>query len=145
MNKYVINVFAVMGLVLTFILEMSAKSVFPLFTYFSPVILFLFILSNIPNTSRAFLINYFVLGMLVDWYNKAFLGLSSLFSVALAYVYYVLVENYGANKIIVGILNFAGAYLFFLIIHNFQELLTFEGLVSSFVITALTAVLWMRG
>lgn len=143
MNRFIFTTLLTLTLLILFVADLAAQGIFRLFDVFSLTICFLVVLLNL-NSSRSFITVFFVFGFLVDWVNKSFLGVSSLLSILLLFVYNMIVRRFAGNKLSLAIVNFAAGYLLFLIWTNFQNLFSIPALVCSTICLLVTSFLWFK-
>jgi hypothetical protein len=145
MNKYVLNFVLILGLTLCFIFDQAFSSVLYAFTFFSFSILFISFFANIKKGVNINLILlFFVFGLYIDLFRHTFLGISSLLSIIVLFIYKYIRYRFAGNVPSIFFTNFVFIYLLFLIIHHFDKIFSKEAFVGGVVTTIIAAVVWAR-
>jgi cell shape-determining protein MreD len=143
MNRVAFTIGQSLLLLIFFVIDKSSIGVFRPFDYFSLTILYLMVLLQL-NSSRSFLTAFFLFGFLVDWYNKSFLGMSSLFAIIIAFIYNLILRRFAGNRATMFALNAITAYLLFEVWIGFREFFSVKALVFTGITMVLTAVMWLK-
>jgi len=143
MNKYIIQGAIALALVVTFIVDKSLAGVISFFNFYSFTIVILLILVNI-KTHRTFIFNFFVFGILCDWYNRAFLGTSILISIISLYLFYVFKIRFSSNKALMTLLNTIFAYFLSGAFWGFSSYLDVRNIIMSILIALSVSYLWLK-
>ena len=143
MNKYIIQGAIALGLIVLFILDKSLSGVLSFFNFFSLTLVTLLILANL-NTHRTFLFDFFIFGVLCDWYNRTFLGVNILVCIVGLYLFYIFKIRFHANKALMTIVNLIFSYILGIIFVGFSNILDLRVVIMSILVTATTSIIWLK-
>jgi hypothetical protein len=143
MNRFTLTVLFGFISILLFIIDKSLTGIFDFSNYFSLSITFLMILVNLQR-SQPFTSIFFLFGLLSDWFNKSFVGLYSLISVVLSYIYLLLKLKIAGNKIALFITNFVTSYALYLISLHFDYFFNIKAFIGALLTTLISSLLWFR-
>lgn len=115
MGGFVFIVGSLLLVLITFVLDHSWQSAFVLFHYFSISVVLLLLLLNFSKKNNTFL--FFFFGLLIDWYYKFSLGISSLLTLTVLYIFILLNHRVAANRWGQIILNTLTTFILYYI-HN---------------------------
>lgn len=143
MNQVVFTLLQSLILLILFVLDKSFVGIFGLFDFFAFTVLYLMILLQL-HTTRSYITVFFLFGFFVDWYNKSFLGVSSLLSIVILFVYHSIVGRFAGNKFSLFGLNFITAYILFQIWLGWNAVFSIPAFAFAAISVGVTSIMWLR-
>jgi hypothetical protein len=143
MEKYITAVSVFIFLIVFFLIDKAFSGLLFPFNYFSLTLVFLLLLVNI-KANRTYLPQFFIFGLLADWYNRVLLGPGALVAIIGLYLFYALKIRFYGHKVWMTILNFAFSFLLTWIFLGFGNVLNLETLLMSLISMVLVSILWLR-
>lgn len=143
MNKFASTLLQLLLLIVFFVFDKASNGIFSVFDYFSLTVIYLIILLQL-NSPRSYISIFFLFGFLVDWYNKSYLGMSSLLSITILFVYNIVVRRFAGNKASLSGLNFVTSYLLFETWIGFSSFFSLQSFVFSLISLGITSLFWLR-
>lgn len=131
---------SIFGLLFFFVVDKSFQNIFGFFNVFSLSVLYLlFFLGFKDKVLSGFL--FFFFGVLVDWYYKTFLGVSSLLSVIVLYVAAFALYKFPGNRWSFLGLHILISYFLFYIFNGYTAFVDIRNLIAA-LITSTIVLLW---
>jgi cell shape-determining protein MreD len=143
MNRIAYLILQILLLLVLFVIDKSSTGIYRLFDIFSFTVLYLMVLLHL-RSSRSFITTFFVFGFLVDWYNKSFLGISSMVSIFVLFVYNIVVRRFAGNKLTMFLLNYVTAYILFQVWLGFESVASLPAFLFALFSTAITSYFWLQ-
>lgn len=143
MNRIFIQFGVLVILLISLIFEKSLYGTFFIFNLIQPSLIAIIILINLKNT-HTYLWVLFFYGIGLDVLNHGFIGISSLILSVSLYLFYNLHMRFDKNKIFVGILNLAFAYILALSYFSSKQAISVDVVVIAFINFLITSFIWLR-
>lgn len=143
MNRIFIQIGVLLELLISLIFEKSLYGTFFVFNLVQPSLITILILINLKNT-HTYLWVLFFYGIGLDVLNHGFIGISSLILSISLYLFYNLHMRFDKNKIFVGLLNLAFAYILALSYFSFSKIFSIDILVITTTNFVITSFVWFR-
>jgi hypothetical protein len=128
-------------LFILFVIDKGFHSISIITGYFSLSVFFLMVLLNLKLNSITPAV-FFFFGFVVDLYSKTFLGISSLVSLFVFYMFKVVSVKFTGNRISLLGLNFISSYILFYVFNDYSRIVSFELFTFATISTLLLGVSW---
>lgn len=143
MNKYTLQLIFIFVLVFCLMVDYGLADVIYNKGFLLLSIIFLQILINIKSGNTYVLLTAFS-GIIFDWYNKTFLGVSSLILIVSLYLFNALQIRFHANRALMAVMNFTFAIILSYAYYGYENSNLAFIIVSSIVSTAITSYFWIK-
>ena len=143
MNRYLIQIFWIVIMLVLFVVDKAWSGVFSLFDYISLSILFLVFLANL-RTRESFIVPFFVFAIVSDWYNKVFIGSGAVVVIVSLYLFNIFRIRFINNKPALTILNLIFIWILLLVINGLENIFSLNYVIGAVVSSLLISPIFFR-